>query len=210
MTRNTLTWDFRDSLALRGIAIAAITLHNYFHLLSPVRENEFDFDARRVFVFLTAARDPRQIVQSGFSFFGHFGVQVFIFLSAYGLARKYWEHAPAWRLFVWSRIRKIYPLFLAVIFLWAVMLGLPGGATGPLLVFRENAVSLVLTVLGILNLVPGHGFPPVGPWWFIPFIMQFYCLWPLLRRFTMRFGASGLIALSAASWLLVGTFNPIP
>jgi hypothetical protein len=34
--------------------------------------------------------------------------------------------------------------------------------------------------LGIHNLYPGHYYPKVGPWWFIPFIVQFYLLWSFL------------------------------
>jgi peptidoglycan/LPS O-acetylase OafA/YrhL len=50
--------------------------------------------------------------------------------------------------------------------------------------------------LGIINLVPGYGLPPVGPWWFLPFIVQFYCVWPALAAFTRRVGAAGLVGLS--------------
>ena len=46
------------------------------------------------------------------------------------------------------------------------------------------------------NILPGYGLPPVGPWWFIPFIIQFYAIWPLLRKLTGRFGWQGLLMLS--------------
>lgn len=45
---------------------------------------------------------------------------------------------------------------------------------------------------GISNILPGFGLPPVGPWWFIPFIMQFYAIWPMLRRLTNKFGGRPL------------------
>jgi hypothetical protein len=44
---------------------------------------------------------------------------------------------------------------------------------------------------------PGLGLPPVRPWWFIPFIMPFYAIWPMLRRLTNKFGWPGLVG-----WLM--------
>lgn len=205
--RERFKLDLRDSTTLKGIAILAIAFHNYFHLLSPARENEFNFDPRRVFSLIAAVQDPRYCVQGLFSFFGHLGVQVFIFLSAYGLATRYWDNRTGWVPFVWGRACKIYPMFLVSIGLWAVILGLPNGLAGPLELTRANSGSLVLTVLGVSNLVPGHGIPPVGPWWFIPFIIQLYCLWPLLRACASRFGPKGLAVLSAGSLFLVITTN---
>ena len=51
--------------------------------------------------------------------------------------------------------------------------------------------------------------PPVGPWWYMPFAIQFYCFWPLLRRLANRFGRSGLLMLSMASLALMYFANPI-
>lgn len=201
--------DLRDSVILKGIAILAIAFHNYFHFLSPARENEFEFVPQRVFVFFAALRDPRQIIPALFSFFGHFAVQVFIFVSAYGLAVRYWDEQPGWVVFVWGRVRKIYPMFLCAIGLWMLMAALSGGLNGVLEIIRNDGTSLLLLLLGVLNLIPGHGLPPIGPWWYVPFIVQFYCLWPFLRRLTIRFGAAGLIVVSGASVLLVIACNDI-
>jgi peptidoglycan/LPS O-acetylase OafA/YrhL len=46
------------------------------------------------------------------------------------------------------------------------------------------------------NILPGYGLPPVGPWWFIPFIIQFYAIWFLLRKLTIKLGWPGLLVLS--------------
>lgn len=201
--------DPRDSVILKGIAILAIAFHNYFHFLSPAKENEFAFAPQRIFVFLAALRDPRQIVPALFSFLGHYGVQIFILVSAYGLAIRYWDERPSWAVFVWGRVRKIYPMFVLAIGLWLLMACFSAGLNGLLQILRDDGSSLVLMLLGILNLIPGHSLPPIGPWWFVPFIIQFYCLWPLLRRLTIRFGVAGLIVVSGASLLVVATCNDI-
>jgi len=62
---------------------------------------------------------------------------------------------------------------------------------------------------GISTLVPGLGLPPVGPWWFIPFIMQAYALFPFLRSLTRRFGWPALVLLSLACYFLTYAANPI-
>jgi peptidoglycan/LPS O-acetylase OafA/YrhL len=189
--------DLRDSHILKGIAILAIVLHNYFHRLPEAPPyQEFEFDPTWFEQFLLVARDPRKIIQASFSYFGHYGVQIFIFLSAYGLAVKHWRPA-SWGAFMWSRIRKIYPTWILVVALYVLVLIMTGGFATFL---RENgATSLLLATLGVFTLVPGYAFPPVGPWWFLSFILQFYCMWTLLAAFSRRFGGSGLLILCVVS-----------
>ena len=206
MTQGKPDFDTRDCLVLKGLAILAISFHNYFHLLSRVQENEFDFSQQRFFTYLASLREPQRILSASFSFLGHYGVQVFVFLSAYGLALRYWDDEP-WFAFVWGRVRKIYPMFLMAIVLWALWVGLVRGPFGPLEVLWLQGKVLLLTLLGLLNIVPWHGQLPVGPWWYMPFIMQVYCLWPLLRKFARRFGMHGLCALSVISLILTYALN---
>jgi len=57
--------------------------------------------------------------------------------------------------------------------------------------------------------LPGSTLPVVGPWWFIPFIMQVYAIWPLLRKLTRKFGWQGLVALSIACYIITHLANPV-
>lgn len=198
--------DRRDTAILKAIAIAAIVFHNFFHVLGPVHENEFTFDAARFPVFLQTVVHPSMAIQALFSFFGHYGVQVFIFLSAYGLAKSYWDDKSPWLSFMWSRIKKFYPMFLLVVAFWAVLAAIQ---TGPIWVIRDAGPGLLLVLAGVSNLVPGMGLPVVGPWWFIPFIMQCYAVFPLLRKMTKKFGWPALVVLSAACFLVTLFANPL-
>ena len=76
---------------MRGIAILAIMLHNYTHWLGPmVKENEYTFDHNNVRRLLAELASPSvELLSHILSFFGHYGVPVFVALSAYGLYRKY-------------------------------------------------------------------------------------------------------------------------
>lgn len=76
---------------MRGIAILGIVLHNYTHWLRPmVKENEFTYNQYNVDQLLRELAAPTyEIFAHLLSFFGHYGVPVFLFLSAYGLVVKY-------------------------------------------------------------------------------------------------------------------------
>src|SRR5205823_3470804 len=81
---------FADCTAIKGAAILSIAFHNYYHrLMLNVGENEMTFAPGRVLAFASTVMDPRYTIQAWFSFLGHFGVQLFMFLSAYGLAIKH-------------------------------------------------------------------------------------------------------------------------
>ena len=198
--------DKKDTAALKGLAISAIVFHNFFHLLGPVRENEFNFDPSRFDVFLHAFVHPSTAIQSLFAFYGHFGVQIFIFLSAYGLAKSHWNDPSSWSSFMWSRIKKFYPMFGLAILFWALLAAMQMGAVW---VFEDTGPHLLLMFAGISNIVPGLGLPPVGPWWFIPFIMQLYAIWPILRWLTRKYGWQGLLALSIVCFLVTSIANPV-
>lgn len=197
--------DKRDTKVLKGLAISAIVFHNYFHVVSPARQNEFHFDPRRFWLFLQTVEQPEQSIQALFSFFGHFGVQVFIFLSAYGLARSDWNSPSDWATFMWLRVKKLYPLFAVAVISWIMLASTQLGLSS---VIRQRGLEFVCMFSGLSNILPGYGLPPVGPWWFIPFIIQFYAIWPLMRKLTMSFGWHGLLVLAVLSLVLTHAANP--
>jgi peptidoglycan/LPS O-acetylase OafA/YrhL len=198
--------DKKDTAILKGLAIFAIVFHNFFHVIGPVHENEFSFDPARFPVFLQTVAHPSLAIQSLFAFYGHLGVQVFIFLSAYGLAKSHWNDSASWSSFMWSRAKKLYPMFGLAVLFWAVLAAIH---VGPIWVIRNTGPGLLLMLAGVSNILPGLGLPIVGPWWFIPFIMQFYAIWPMLRRLTNKFGWQGLVVLSIVCFLLTRAANPV-
>lgn len=77
--------------ALRGIAILGIMLHNYTHWLGHVvKENEYTYTQHNVDRLLVEFATPScDLILHLLSFFGHYGVPLFLMLSAYGLVMKY-------------------------------------------------------------------------------------------------------------------------
>lgn len=82
--------------ALRGIAIIGIFLHNYCHWLGfAVKENEYTFTIAKCRHLASVLGSPdMNLPVHLISFFGHYGVPIFLFLSAYGLVMKYERRLP--------------------------------------------------------------------------------------------------------------------
>ena len=197
---------------LRGLAILVIVLHNFLHVLpSSPGENEMDFDSSRAAAMMQAvANDPASGIRHGLSFFGHYGVQIFIVLSAYGLTRKFAAGVPPYAVYLGSRVARIYPMFLLAIVLYLVRAGWAAGWRGPIEVLAQQWESLLLKLTLISNVVPDQAFRPVGPWWFVPFIFQFYAIFPVLFAAHRRLGSPALIAVSAVSLGIVFVGLPVP
>jgi peptidoglycan/LPS O-acetylase OafA/YrhL len=66
---------------------------------------------------------------------------------------------------------------------------------------------LLWKVLLISNFLPGQALMPVGPWWFIPFIMQVYLLYPFLLKGYQNYGNRFLILVSLASIIVKWQLN---
>jgi len=194
-----------DSELYKGIAILMIVTHNFMHLFPSPKENEFGFNPDRFLNLINLLLDePENSVRVLLSFLGHFGVQIFIFLSAYGLTKKYSKQKLNYWPFIWERIIKIYPAFILAIITWAIITGwILGGfdLLNPLRVMYGNLESLILKLLLLSNFIPSEYLSPVGPWWFIPFIFQFYFVFPFLLKLSSRWGGKMLITISIMSIL---------
>jgi peptidoglycan/LPS O-acetylase OafA/YrhL len=203
--KNPIQLDSRDSTILKALAISAIVFHNFFHAVSLEPENEFGFRPGSFAVFLETVRHPSLSVQAVFSFFGYLGVPVFIFLSAYGLAKSHWDGDESWMQFMAGRVGKLFPIFGLVILPWLLGMLVQVGVNS----FVHSVLPrTALMLMGLTPLIPGQGLPPVGPWWFIPFILEFYAIFFLLRAVTKRFGWRGLLVLALLSVVVSAPAGP--
>lgn len=166
--------------ALRGIAIIAIMLHNYCHWLGfAVKENEFQFNitnSRRLWDALICPDDMLPIHL--LSYFGHYGVPIFLFLSGLGLVLKYErEEEPVHRAVPFvgyhylKLLRMMIPGFVAFII---VDLLTPGSWHYQ----AENVIGLLLMIANLFP-DPDHVIWP-GPYWFFGLMLQLYIVYRLL------------------------------
>lgn len=203
-----------ECAALRGLAIIGIFLHNYCHWLGPaVKENEYTFRARNVegLTHAITRMDSMWFVHF-ISFFGHYGVPVFLFLSAYGLARKYEASAlpdagrgvGAWLSetgrFVAKHFWKLFGMMFLGFALFTTVDLLAGGA-------HHYHLSDVVSQLFLVNNLmpdPDHIIWP-GPYWFFGLMLQFYVLYALVLR---RAHWGVVVGLIAVCWVAQAVCEP--
>ena len=210
--------------ALRGLAIIGIFLHNYCHWLGPiVKENEYQYFQHNVDwlnqVMVGADINlPIHLI----SFFGHYGVPVFLFLSAYGLVMKY-EAKPhldtnaqmysisGKAMFNWREplrfIRYHYlKLFKMMIVGFVAFTMIDYITPGP----RGYSVLATVSMLGMFNNVlpnPDDIIWP-GPFWFFGLMMQLYIIYRLLL-YRRHWGFTvALMVICIGIQLALGFANP--
>lgn len=176
--------------ALRGIAILAIVLHNYCHWLGvAVKENEYTFSESNNLGIMRALQYPDTCLPVHLlSFFGHYGVPVFLFLSGYGLIMKYERQIS---LPVWGFIRYHYlKLFRMMIVGFVAFIIIDAITPGAWHFHADNVIAQLLMYINLLP-TPDRVIWP-GPYWFFGLMLQFYIVYRLLlyhRHWAFTVGA---------------------
>ena len=205
MKSSLSSYTRRDTSILKGFAILCIVFHNYFHWLAPSPgENEFDFSPLHVRnLFQLLGEQPGEFVNILFSFFGHYGVQLFVMLSGFGLVISMLNRPRSWESFVLNRLKKLYPLLLTGILV--VLLGklVMDGTLFEPWAKTEFKYKLLL----IHTLIPNSGLSINGPWWFFGLIFQLYLLFPLLFRCMKKWGWKAFWVVCALSYGLIFLFR---
>lgn len=209
-----------QSLFLKGIAIIFILSHDFFHLVPPVNYlNEMSFTPNLLNRFIADFSFP-YIVNCFFSFWGYYGVYIFILLSGYGLTKSFILHSNKFKqssntaeiclnsklsiclyrliksnfLFVAKHIFKIYKLFLICALLYCIIT--------PHVNFSKLFEVLSLTS----NFNEAKLFMVCPPWWFFSLIIQLYILflplyWILSKDISNLFLICFSYTLFAFYWL---------
>ena len=195
-----------QSKALRGIAILGIVLHNYCHFLGfAVKENEYTFNVAKPMMLWDRLMAPDQnLFVHIMSFFGHYGVPVFLFISGFGLVCKYEQSTP-------ERVRAVpfvgyhYLKLLRLMFLGYVAFAVvsylhPHGYHG------YTAGRVLAQLLMYINILPDpdHIIKP-GPYWFFGLMLQLYIVY---RLFIYRRRTANVLVLIAVCWLAQAVFTP--
>lgn len=195
-----------DTSRLKGLGILMICLHNYFHWLKPSPgENEFYFSADHISIFFSQIGTlPGEFFNLLLSYFGHFGVQVFVFISGYGLAASMMKREQSWGVFVVNRWKKLYPLLLTGFFFF-IFFGkiVIDGVVPSAYDWREMGYKALL----IHTLLPNSGLSLCGPWWFFGLIFQLYLLFPLLFILIKRFDWKALLGICLVAYGMIFLFR---
>lgn len=195
----------RDTSIIKGFAILCIVFHNYFHWLAPSPgENEFNFSPANVGnLFRLLGQQPSEFVNILFSYFGHYGVQLFIMVSGFGLVHSMMNRPQTWGSFVLNRLKKLYPLLLTAIVCFFFGKLLMEGKGPSEWEWKEIGYKLLF----IHTLIPTSGISLCGPWWFFGLIFQLYLLFPLLFRCMKKWGWKAFGVICAVSYGLIFLFR---
>lgn len=168
----------RECNILKGWSIMTIIFHNYCRRIpNAAIENEFTWKIEKTLYFYTHYYDS--YLTNFFSFLGHYGVVIFVFLSGYGLVKKYeinTNETISKKSFVVKHYLKLTPLLLGGISLyWITHYILNSELTG--LSIYQIIAQLSYTV----NLIPMQflGIYP-GPYWYFGMTMELYVIYIFL------------------------------
>lgn len=168
---------------MRGLAIIGIFLHNYCHWLGfAVKENEYTFTMSKASDLMQALAHPDLNLPIHLvSFFGHYGVPVFLFLSAYGLVMKYEKRGALSPKqtnvvpFLKHHYVKLFKMMIVGFVAFTVVDAMTPGSW-------HYTVTQILAQLCMVNNVlpdPDHQIWP-GPYWFFGLMLQLYIVYRLV------------------------------
>lgn len=168
-----------NSQVLRGLAILSIILHNYTHwMYGAIFENEFTYQEWHVSKLLNYLSHPDgRLPLQLLSFFGHYGVVIFVFLSAYGLEKKYGRTTKEVRPlpFIWTHYLKLLSMcivgYIGYLLLMIRLVGLPENG------FLEASYLLSMTSNLYTTQLGGPHIP--GPYWYFGLMLQLYIVYRL-------------------------------
>ena len=201
------TLSKRDTVIIKGFGILLITMHNFFHWISPSPgENEFSFSSNYLNNFFQyIILYPDETINLLFSYLGHYGVQLFLFISGYGLTMSFIKNPLSWGSFIVDRLKKLYPLLftgIIVFFIYAIIVNR---------MFLSISVwkELLYKILFVHTLLPKSGMGIIGPWWFFGLIFQMYLLFPILLRIIQKYQIKGygIICTLAYTFIFISQYE---
>ena len=194
----------KECSAMRGIAILAIMLHNYCHFIGRiVKENEYQYLSTNNDLLWQQLMHPDQLLPVHLlSYFGHYGVPVFLFLSGLGLVLKYetsHDSCPPVRFVRYHYLKLLRMLIVGyVIFLMVDMV-----TPGRFAFHWDNVIAQLLMYINVLPEPDKNIWP--GIYWFFGLMMELYIVYRVLL---CRQKNIYVILLVVACWLLQAFCEP--
>lgn len=204
-----------DASVIKALAILMIVAHNYFHQVKPFPgENEMAFHAETFWkMVFQIAEHPFDAFHPIASFFGHYGVYIFLFMSGYGLTKKALGYVQKHGGISWTdlwkvslnQIAKIVSLTLVGVSILCLYKYIAWGTLPDAEFFTKYLVFLTFTE----NLRPGDFGYFVSVWWFMALIVQFYLLFPIIFKGLSRHAYLTLSIGVVCQLLAVSIYEPL-
>lgn len=164
-------------LNIKGYAILLIVVHNFVDHLLGIYCNEMAYLQENTDAFLAGVVSPAAVWQL-FAFAGWIGVALFLFLSGYGLERKYGTGAINTGAYVKHHVVKLWKLLVPIYLLYFIIYHY-------VLQQEHNWQSVIAQLTFTINLLDygKNGFlTEPGVYWFFGAVLQCYLLYLLMRR----------------------------
>ena len=188
-----------ECTAMRGIAILAIMLHNYCHFIGKiVKENEYQFfNTHNEGLWQVITHPDTLLPVHLLSYFGHYGVPVFLFLSGFGLVMKYerkmQEQVAVVPFIRYNYLKLLRMLTVGFVLFIIVDIMTPGR-------FQYHWYNVIAQLLMYINVLPTPDkiiWP--GIYWFFGLMLELYIVYRLLLYRQKNWV---VITLVAVCWLL--------
>ncbi|MBA4409529.1 MAG: acyltransferase family protein [Bacteroidota bacterium] len=166
----SLTKD--QTLMLKAIGILLIVLHNFSRWVDPITgESEFTFSQSALPTAIhIGSTNGWLFFKAFFNYFGHYGVQLFIFLSGYGLVQSYLHEKQSYIKYVYHRFQKLYPSLVVAILFYMIYEVFAMHQFPKWDIIPNFLAHLTFTA----TLLPFKGQSVNGPWWFYSAIFQLF------------------------------------
>ena len=191
-----------ECTAMKGIAILGIMLHNYCHFVKDiVRENEFTWQQYKCDRLWEVIQQPDELLPMHLlSFFGHYGVVVFLFLSGFGLVMKY-ERSTLPEVSIWRFVRYNYLKLFRIFIVGFVLFTMFDAITPGMHRFKFSEVVAMLGMYANFFENPSQIVWP-GPYWYFCVTMQLYILYRLVFYRWRHWGIVAALILGCWIWQL--------
>lgn len=198
---NSPFFSKKDTSLYKGLAILFIVVHNYFHWQKGFGiENEEKFNEESLYFFLNNLYpqnwfDP---FVSLFSYLGHYGVQLFIFFSAYGLSIQLIHSKTKFNYldYLFKRLKKLYFLLVFGVVLFLVFFYIVNNHFYSLRLLIRNFLLLSTSFSNFSKYYLYKMF--VGPFWFFGLMIQLYIVFPLLLNLVKKYNILVVYAITFA------------
>lgn len=170
-----------EGAALKGVGILLIVTHNLAHCLGSTGYdcNEYKFDHESADALFRFILHPGQSILIQLStLLGYCGIYAFLFMSAFGLVRKYEQGStqmPAPHIFVWHHYTKLFKLMFFALLAAILAVWLVNSPNQPSI---GDCVAQMLMITNWLKPPYSHVFP--GPYWFFGLMMELYVIYRLV------------------------------